>query len=75
MNDERLRSFDFADELLRKLARKEIFPNLEAIVISGHSAGGQFVTRGRPLLLRARFGPGSLHTSYVTSPGSAADAL
>jgi hypothetical protein len=33
-NDERLRSFDFADELLRKLARKEIFPNLEAIVVS-----------------------------------------
>ena len=45
MNDEKLGSFDFADELLRKLARKEVFPNLKAIVVSGHSAGGQFVTR------------------------------
>jgi len=44
-NEEKLRSFDFADELLRKLTRKEIFPNLKAIVVSGHSAGGQFVTR------------------------------
>jgi len=45
MNDEKLASFDFADELLRKLARKDIFPNLRTIVVSGHSAGGQFVTR------------------------------
>jgi hypothetical protein len=38
-------SFDFADEILRKLAKKSVFPNLGAIVVSGHSAGGQFVTR------------------------------
>jgi pimeloyl-ACP methyl ester carboxylesterase len=38
-------SFDVADEILRKLVRKEIFPNLRAIVVAGHSAGGQFVTR------------------------------
>jgi hypothetical protein len=38
-------SFDFADEILRKLARKRVFPNLAAIVVTGHSAGGQFVTR------------------------------
>jgi pimeloyl-ACP methyl ester carboxylesterase len=40
-----LTSYDFADELLRKLADKQTFPNLKAIVIAGHSAGGQFVTR------------------------------
>ncbi len=40
-----LTSFDFVDEILRKLARKEAFPNLKAIVLAGHSAGGQFVTR------------------------------
>jgi pimeloyl-ACP methyl ester carboxylesterase len=40
-----LTSFDFADEILRKLAAKKAFPNLKAIVISGHSAGGQFVAR------------------------------
>jgi pimeloyl-ACP methyl ester carboxylesterase len=44
-NDERLTSYDFADELLRSLVRKEVFPNLKAIVVAGHSAGGQFVTR------------------------------
>ncbi len=40
-----LTSFDFIDTLLRKLADKRIFPNLTAIVIAGHSAGGQFVAR------------------------------
>ena len=40
-----LTSFDFADEILRRLARRQVFPNLKAIVVAGHSAGGQFVTR------------------------------
>lgn len=43
--NENLTSFDFADEILRKLASKTAFPNLKAIVIAGHSAGGQFVNR------------------------------
>lgn len=38
-------SFDIADEILRKLNRRETFPNLKAIVVAGHSAGGQFVSR------------------------------
>ena len=38
-------AFDVADELLRKLARKDVLPNLRIIVVAGHSAGGQFVTR------------------------------
>jgi hypothetical protein len=33
------------DEILRKLANKKNFPNLKTIVVAGHSAGGQFVTR------------------------------
>ena len=41
----KLTSYDFADAILKKLARKEIFPNLKVIVVAGHSAGGQFVTR------------------------------
>lgn len=41
----KLSSFDFMDEILRRLARKEFFPNLKTIVVAGHSAGGQFVTR------------------------------
>jgi pimeloyl-ACP methyl ester carboxylesterase len=40
-----LSSFDFMDEILRRLAQKEFFPNLRTIVVAGHSAGGQFVTR------------------------------
>ena len=44
-SNDKLTSFDFIDEVLRKLARKEIFPNLKHIVVAGHSAGGQFVNR------------------------------
>lgn len=44
-NNPSLTSFDFADEILRRLATKSVFPNLRTIVIAGHSAGGQFVTR------------------------------
>jgi pimeloyl-ACP methyl ester carboxylesterase len=40
-----LTSFDFVDEILRRLADRKIFPNLRAIVVAGHSAGGQFVAR------------------------------
>ena len=38
-------SFDFVDEIVRKLADKKTFPNLTKIVVAGHSAGGQFATR------------------------------
>ncbi|HEY7289699.1 MAG TPA: alpha/beta fold hydrolase [Vicinamibacterales bacterium] len=40
-----LTSFDFVDQILRKLANKSVFPNMRAIVVAGHSAGGQFVAR------------------------------
>jgi hypothetical protein len=33
------------DAIVRGLTNRTNFPNLKAIVISGHSAGGQFVTR------------------------------
>jgi pimeloyl-ACP methyl ester carboxylesterase len=45
LSNKELTSYDFADELLKKLANKKVFPNLKAIVLAGHSAGGQFVTR------------------------------
>jgi len=44
-SDDKVTSFDFVDEILRKLARKDAFPNLHAIVVAGHSAGGQYVNR------------------------------
>lgn len=40
-----LSSFDFMDEILRRLADKKVFPKLAKIVVAGHSAGGQFATR------------------------------
>ncbi len=45
VGNDKLTSFDFMDEIVRCLARKEIFPNLRTIVVAGHSAGGQFVIR------------------------------
>ena len=45
VNHKELNSYNFADEILRKLADKKSFPNLKMIVVAGHSAGGQFVTR------------------------------
>ena len=45
VNDEKLTSYDFTDEIVHRLAKKAVFPNLRAIVVSGHSAGGQFVAR------------------------------
>ena len=38
-------SYDYVDQLVRKLADKKIFPNLTRIVIAGFSAGGQYVNR------------------------------
>ncbi len=40
-----LSSFDFADAILTRLADKKVFPNLTHVVVTGHSAGGQFTTR------------------------------
>jgi pimeloyl-ACP methyl ester carboxylesterase len=40
-----LSSFDLTDAIVRKLATKTTFPNLNAIVVAGHSAGGQYATR------------------------------
>lgn len=38
-------SFDFLDEILKKVARKDVFPNLRGITVTGHSAGGQVTNR------------------------------
>jgi pimeloyl-ACP methyl ester carboxylesterase len=40
-----LTSFDFVDQILRMLADRKTFPNMAVIVVAGHSAGGQFVSR------------------------------
>lgn len=43
--DSALSSYDYVDEIVRKLADKKVFPNLAKIVIAGFSAGGQYVNR------------------------------
>lgn len=45
VGNKEITSYDLVDEILRKIAKKDMFPNLKAIVVTGHSAGGQFVTR------------------------------
>ncbi len=45
LSDSAVTSFDFLDEILRKVARKDVFPNLQQIVVTGHSAGGQVTNR------------------------------
>ena len=40
-----LDSFQLVDTILRLLADRKLFPNLAVAVVSGHSAGGQFVAR------------------------------
>lgn len=45
VDNEATTSFDAMDALLRTLAARESFPNLQAIVLAGHSGGGQFVSR------------------------------
>lgn len=38
-------TYDVVDELIRRLADKRRFPLLQHIVLLGHSAGGQFISR------------------------------
>jgi hypothetical protein len=38
-------SYEVIDEILRRLAKKDAFPNLKSVVVAGHSSGGQFVGR------------------------------
>jgi pimeloyl-ACP methyl ester carboxylesterase len=61
-----LSAFDFADELLRELANKKIFPNLTKIVVAGHSAGGQFANRYE-MTNKVHGTLGNVQVSYVVA--------
>jgi len=60
-----LSSFDFLDEIVRRLADKKIFPNLTKIVVTGHSAGGQVTTRYE--MTSKAFGLPGVTISYVVA--------
>jgi pimeloyl-ACP methyl ester carboxylesterase len=68
-SDHRLTSFELVDALLRKLADKKVFPSLGAVVVAGHSAGGQFVSRYE---MAGRVGdvPGLAVAYVVANPSS-----
>jgi pimeloyl-ACP methyl ester carboxylesterase len=65
----KIAAFDAIDEILRKLARKEVFPNLRGIVVAGHSGGGQFVQRYQ-LTNRVHESLGVVITYVVANPSS-----
>ena len=65
-----LSSFDFADEILRRLGNKKNFPNLTSIVVTGHSAGGQFANRYEMSNKMHGTLPGVSITYVVANPSS-----
>lgn len=66
----RVSSFELMSRLLARIADRTLFPNLDTIVLAGHSAGGQFVQRyaiGQPVE------PALAHVTMryiVANPGS-----
>jgi pimeloyl-ACP methyl ester carboxylesterase len=64
-----LSSFDFMDEIMRRLTERRVFPNLTIIVIAGHSAGGQFVSRYE-MANRGQDNPGVAVSYVVANPSS-----
>ena len=62
-------SYEVIDEILRKLARKDLFPNLKSIVVAGHSSGGQFVGRYQ-MVNRVHESLGVKLTYLISNPGA-----
>lgn len=62
-------SFHFLDEILTKVARRDVFPNLGHIVVTGHSAGGQ-VTNRYQMSNRVHDALGVPVTYVVSNPSS-----
>jgi pimeloyl-ACP methyl ester carboxylesterase len=62
-------SFDFIDEIIKKLANKKNFPNLTKIVVAGHSAGGQLATR-YGMASKVHNTPGVAISYVVANPSS-----
>jgi pimeloyl-ACP methyl ester carboxylesterase len=62
-------SFDFLDEILKKVARKDVFPNLKGITVTGHSAGGQ-VTNRYAMTSKVHDALGVSVTYVVSNPSS-----
>lgn len=57
-------SYDVIDELVRRFADKKKFPRLRNVVLMGHSAGGQFLSR---YAAASRVEPSGVAVRYVVS--------
>ena len=62
-------AFDLVDDIIKKLADKKTFPNLTKIVVTGHSAGGQFATRYE-MANKVHNTPGVAISYVVANPSS-----
>jgi pimeloyl-ACP methyl ester carboxylesterase len=58
-------SFDFLDTLVARLADRSLFPNIKAIVVAGHSAGGRLVVRYAMASTKAV--PAGIALSYIVA--------
>lgn len=56
----KISSYAAVDELIKHVANKKKFPNLQRVIVTGHSAGGQFT---------ARFAVGTQIDHTLASPG------
>jgi len=65
VNDAAVTSYAVADALLARLARRDAFPNLRAIVMAGHSAGGQYT--GRYAMMNGVPDRAGVTTTYVVA--------
>ena len=68
-NNPTISSFDFIDEVVKKLANKKNFPKLTTIVVAGHSAGGQLATR-YAMTSKVHDTPGVKISYVVANPSS-----
>jgi len=69
VSSKEIAAFDVVDEVLVGLSNKALFPRLRAIVVVGHSAGGQFVTNYQMAnRVHERLG---LNLTYVAANASA----
>jgi hypothetical protein len=57
-------TYDVIDELIRRFADKKKFPKLQHVVLMGHSAGGQFLSR---YAAASKMEPAGVSVRYVVS--------
>jgi hypothetical protein len=65
----RVSSFIAVEQILKQLANRSLYPNLSSVVITGHSAGGQFTNRfsAASQIEQQTLTPMNLKTRYVVA--------